>query len=78
MANKPAYQITFDPVNTIQPIHTGGSVALDQSGRILATTVGEDALLTDLTTGKRLAKIEGVLDYLPLNTLNAANVFIGW
>lgn len=60
MANKAPYQTTFEAVNTIQPIFTGGSVALDQSGRILATTLGEDALLTDLNTGKQLARIEGV------------------
>jgi len=35
-------------------------VALDLSGRILATTLGEDALLTDLDTGRQLARIEGV------------------
>jgi hypothetical protein len=60
MANKAPYKTTFEPENTIQPIYTGGSVALDQSGRILATTLGEDALLTDLNTGRQLAKIEGV------------------
>ncbi|KAN0089785.1 WD40 repeat-like protein [Hyaloscypha variabilis] len=59
MANKAPYKTTFEPEHTIQPIYTGGSVALDQSGRILATTLGEDALLTDLNTGKQLAKIEG-------------------
>lgn len=60
MANKAAYETTFEPENTIQPIYTGGSVALDQSGRLLASTLGEDALLTDLHTGKQLARIEGV------------------
>lgn len=60
MANKAPYLTTFEVENTIQPIYTGGSVALDNSGRILATTLGEDALLTDLNTGKELAKIEGV------------------
>jgi len=60
MANKAPYKTTFEPAHTIQPIYTGGSVALDQSGRILATTLGEDALLTDLNTGRQLAKIEGV------------------
>lgn len=60
MANKAPYKTTFEPEHTIQPIYTGGSVALDQSGRILATTLGEDALLTDLNTGKQLARIEGV------------------
>ncbi|KAH6695966.1 small nucleolar ribonucleoprotein-like protein complex subunit [Leptodontidium sp. MPI-SDFR-AT-0119] len=59
MTNKAPYLTTFEPEHTIQPIYTGGSVALDQDGRILATTLGEDALLTDLKTGKQLAKIEG-------------------
>ncbi|TAQ84380.1 hypothetical protein B7494_g7297 [Chlorociboria aeruginascens] len=59
MANKASYQTTFEPENTIQPIYTGGSVALDLSGRILATTLGEDALLTDLNTGRQIARIEG-------------------
>lgn len=60
MTTKAPYQITFEPEQTIEPVHTGGSVGLDQKGRILATTLGEDALLTDLKTGKQLAKIEGV------------------
>ncbi|KAF4633626.1 hypothetical protein G7Y89_g4485 [Cudoniella acicularis] len=59
MANKSPHQTTFEAERTIQPIYTGGSVALDQSGRILATTLGEDALLTDLNTGRQLARIEG-------------------
>ncbi|RFU36072.1 hypothetical protein B7463_g212, partial [Scytalidium lignicola] len=59
MANKAVYQTTFEVEHTIQPIYTGGSVSLDQSGRILATTLGEDALLTDLNSGRQLAKIEG-------------------
>jgi hypothetical protein len=58
--NKAPYKTTFEPEHTIQPIYTGGSVALDHGGRILATTLGEDALLTDLDTGKQLAKIDGV------------------
>lgn len=60
MATKAPYRTTFEPEHTIQPIYTGGSVALDQTGRILATTLGEDALLTDLNTGRELARIEGV------------------
>lgn len=59
MASKSSYKTTFEPERVIQPIYTGGSVALDQSGNILATTLGEDALLTDLHTGKQLARIEG-------------------
>lgn len=60
MATKSPFQTTFEPESTIQPVYTGGSVALDHSGRILATTLGEDALITDLNTGRQLAKIEGV------------------
>ncbi len=60
MANKAIYKTTFEVESVIQPIYTGGSVGLDRSGRILATTLGEDALLTDLDTGKQLARIEGV------------------
>jgi U3 small nucleolar RNA-associated protein 13 len=60
MATKSAYQTTFEAERVIQPIYTGGSVALDHTGRILATTLGEDALITDLNTGKQLARIEGV------------------
>jgi hypothetical protein len=75
MANKAPYQTTFEPENTIQPIYTGGSVALDQSGRILATTLGEDALLTDLNTGRQLAKIEGVLNFLSQFIRDLANIY---
>lgn len=51
---------TYDPERTIQPIYTSGDVALDREGRILATCLGEEALLTDLGTGELLARIEGV------------------
>ena len=54
---------TYDPERTIQPIYTGGDVALDREGRILATCLGEEALLTDLGTGELLACIEGVCKY---------------
>ncbi|KAI9821604.1 MAG: U3 small nucleolar RNA-associated protein 13 [Thelocarpon impressellum] len=59
MLSKTAVQPTFEAQRTIQPIYTGGSVALDQTGRVLATCVGEDALLSDLETGEQLARIEG-------------------
>jgi U3 small nucleolar RNA-associated protein 13 len=60
MAGKLTYHTTFEAQSTIQPIYTGGSVALDKSGRILATCLGEDALITDLDSGRQLARIEGV------------------
>ncbi|TPX10456.1 uncharacterized protein E0L32_008675 [Thyridium curvatum] len=67
MATKLPYKTTFEVENVIQPIFTGGSVALDNGARVLATTLGEDAVLTDLTNGKQLAKIEG--DGEPISTL---------
>lgn len=60
MANKQPLKTTFDVNRVIRPIFTGGSVAIDNSARILATVLGEDAILTDPTNGKHLAQIEGV------------------
>ncbi|RSL85012.1 hypothetical protein CEP52_016261 [Fusarium oligoseptatum] len=59
MANKQPLKTTFDVDHVIRPIFTGGSVALDNGARILATVLGEDAILTDPTNGKHLAQIEG-------------------
>lgn len=64
MAYKADVKTTFEASRVIQPIYTGGSVALSGNGRILATTLGEEALLTDLNTGAHLARIEGV-SFLP-------------
>lgn len=60
MFSRASIAITFEPERTIQPIYTGGDVALDSKGRTLATCLGEEALLTDLSTGQLLARIEGV------------------
>lgn len=60
MAQRAAVKTTFEVSRTIQPIYVGGSVALSRNGRILATVLGEDALLTDLATGTELGRIEGV------------------
>lgn len=51
---------TFEPEHVIQPIYTGGDVALDRSGHILATCLGEETILTDLRTGALLARVEAV------------------
>lgn len=60
MASKKKLTTTYEPEQVIQPIHTGGDVALDRDGRILATCLGEEALLTDISTGELLARVEGV------------------
>ena len=60
MAYKADIRTTFEPTRTIEPLYTGGSVALSQDGRILASCLGEDVLISDLSTGEHLARIEGV------------------
>ncbi|KAI4086840.1 MAG: hypothetical protein LQ344_007241 [Seirophora lacunosa] len=50
---------TFEPERVIQPLYTGGDVALQRSGHILVTCLGEEAVLTDLNTGRTLARAEG-------------------
>ena len=52
--------VTFEAQKVIEPFYTGGSLALSRDGRVLATCLGEQVLLTDLGTGERLARIEGV------------------
>ncbi|KAK1655253.1 WD repeat domain-containing protein [Colletotrichum phormii] len=59
MASKQPLKTTFEPERAIRPIFTGGSVALDNGAKILATPLGEDAILTNPSNGKHLAKIEG-------------------
>lgn len=60
MAFKLDTKTTFEPSRVIQPIYTGGSVALSEDGKILATCLGDEALLTSLESGEHLARIEGV------------------
>ena len=60
MAQRTAVRTTYAVDRTLQPIYAGGSIALSEDGRILAGSLGEDVLLTDLTNGKELARIEGV------------------
>jgi U3 small nucleolar RNA-associated protein 13 len=60
MALKAEYKTTFEPSRVIQPIYTGGTVALSEDGKVLATSLGDETLLTDLDTGAHLARIEGV------------------
>lgn len=60
MASRNTLITTFEPARVIQPMYTGGDVALDKEDRILATCLGEEAILTDLQTGRALARVEGV------------------
>jgi U3 small nucleolar RNA-associated protein 13 len=60
MAQQVQIRTTFEPAKVIQPIFTRGNVAIAEDGRILATCLDEDVLLTDLRSGDELARIEGV------------------
>lgn len=65
MSFKPIVKTTFDATRTIQPIYTGGSVSLDESGNLLATCVGEDVIIIDIESREELARIEGVSYTVP-------------
>ncbi len=79
MASKAGMKTTFEPEKTIQPFYTGGSVALDTTGRILTTCLGEDAIVTDLNTGEQLARVEGVCPVVMLRIEWVADaVGLGW
>ncbi|EMC91256.1 hypothetical protein BAUCODRAFT_39412 [Baudoinia panamericana UAMH 10762] len=67
MALKAEFKTTFQPAHVIQPIYTGGAVSLSGDGKLLASTLGEDALVTDLESGAHLARVEG--DGEPVTTL---------
>ncbi|PNH38915.1 hypothetical protein VD0004_g7946 [Verticillium dahliae] len=78
MANRQPYKTTFNSDKVIRPIFTGGSVALDNGARVLATALGEDAVLTDPSNGRHLAQIEGDGEQISTLTLtpNASHLII--
>ncbi|KAL2867952.1 U3 snoRNA-associated protein UTP13 [Aspergillus lucknowensis] len=57
--SKAVVKTTFEASRTLRPIYTGGSTALDATGRLLVTCVNEDALVVDLDSGDQLATLEG-------------------
>jgi U3 small nucleolar RNA-associated protein 13 len=59
MAQRTTVRTTYEVDRTLQPIYSGGGIALSQDGRILAACLGEEAVLTDLSTGMELGRIEG-------------------
>lgn len=58
-AQRAAVKTTYSVARTLQPIYAGGSLALSEDGRVLAASLGEDVLLSDLTNGQELARVEG-------------------
>ncbi|KAL5121822.1 U3 small nucleolar RNA-associated protein 13 [Pleosporales sp. CAS-2024a] len=59
MAQRAAVKTTFEATRTLQPIYSGGSLSLTEDGRILAASLGDEVLLTDLASGKELGRVEG-------------------
>lgn len=51
---------TYKPEYVLQPILSGAAIALDDSGKVLATCLGEESIITDLSSGQVLARVEGV------------------
>lgn len=60
MSLKADIKTTFEASRVIQPIYTGGDVQLSEDGKILATCLADEALLTHLDTGEHLCRIDGV------------------
>lgn len=57
---KTQLRTAYNAEKTLQPFYTGGKVALDETGRILFTTLNDEVIVTDFETGDELARIEGV------------------
>lgn len=60
MSSRKRLKTTFEISHTVEPFYTGGAADLDRAASILASSVGEDVLLTDFKNGQRFGKIEGV------------------
>lgn len=60
MAQRTLVKTTYEASRTIQPFYTGGSVAISEDGRIFVGQLGDDVVLTDLSTNSELARVEGV------------------
>ncbi|KAI9729081.1 MAG: U3 small nucleolar RNA-associated protein 13 [Chrysothrix sp. TS-e1954] len=59
MARRNTTTTTYEPVHVIEPFYTGGDAAISQDGKLLATCLAEDVILTDPGNGRRLARVEG-------------------
>lgn len=59
MAAKINVKTTFESLRTVEPIYTGGDVSAEASGKLLATCVDDDVLITNLDTYEVLIRLEG-------------------
>lgn len=60
MSQRNSIKTTFEPSQVIEPIYTGGDVALSQDGQFMVSCLGEDVVSTNPQNGRRLARVEGV------------------
>ena len=68
---------TYDPQQVIQPLYTGGDVALSARGDLLVTCLTEEVVLSNLSNGRILARIDGVRSGCLLAWTSAESL-IGW
>lgn len=63
-----ALKTTFEPSKVVQPFFSGGpgNVAVDETGRFLATVCEDEVVITDMETGQEMVRIEGVCCAFPL------------
>ena len=60
MTSRSKLVTTYEPQQVIQPLYTGGDVALSEDGDLLATCLSEEIILSNLSDGNVLARIDGV------------------
>lgn len=51
---------SFRKARSFEPLYTGGAVAFTPDGQWAITTLGEEAVVTEIETGVEIARILGV------------------
>ena len=54
------FYLRFKKARVIAPLHTNGPVAFTRDGTRLFTCVGEQVLLTDVSSGAQICRFKGV------------------
>ncbi|GAA6059482.1 hypothetical protein JCM10212_002225 [Sporobolomyces blumeae] len=57
--SRPRFKTSFKAAKTYSPIHTGGAATLSGDGTWLVSTLNEQALVTDIETGKPVQELKG-------------------
>ncbi|GAA5934662.1 U3 snoRNA-associated protein UTP13 [Sporobolomyces koalae] len=56
---RPRFKTSFKAARTYSPIHTGGAAVLSGDGSWLVSTLNEQALVTDIESGKPVQELKG-------------------